>query len=285
MCPPGTTATWTSAGSSGATPHSPARSRTSTWRPNATCTRFAFRPIRCCSVRSSRCRRGQWAGRRTGRWSGIMTSSTRRAVGTSLVGWWRRSSITRVPTYIGTTGKAHQDLPAGRQVGAKVVTHARYVIFQMAEVAVPKKLFRAILERTCLPQAGTTVVAARDGAGMMARTVETAGEGGGDGDDLRGSAMNPSTQAALGEIMARQRPDTPSTEQKECLPISRSVVESPERSKTRLGGPTVPARRDRPKAIREIPDREPEGLPLCRGFAAVPGRSLVVGERPDGDGG
>jgi len=33
------------------------------------------------------------------------------------------------------------------KIGAKVVHHARYVVFQMAEVAVPKKLFRAILER------------------------------------------------------------------------------------------------------------------------------------------
>ena len=33
------------------------------------------------------------------------------------------------------------------KIGAKVVTHARYVIFQMAEVAVPKRLFRAILTR------------------------------------------------------------------------------------------------------------------------------------------
>ena len=33
------------------------------------------------------------------------------------------------------------------KIGAKVVTHARYVIFQVAEVAVPKGLFRAILER------------------------------------------------------------------------------------------------------------------------------------------
>jgi len=33
------------------------------------------------------------------------------------------------------------------KIGAKVVIHARYVIFQMAEVAVPKRLFRAILER------------------------------------------------------------------------------------------------------------------------------------------
>ncbi len=33
------------------------------------------------------------------------------------------------------------------KIGAKVVTHARYVVFQMAEVAVPQWLFRAILER------------------------------------------------------------------------------------------------------------------------------------------
>jgi hypothetical protein len=33
------------------------------------------------------------------------------------------------------------------KIGAKVVAHSRYVIFQMAEVAVPKRLFRATLER------------------------------------------------------------------------------------------------------------------------------------------
>jgi len=33
------------------------------------------------------------------------------------------------------------------KIGAKVVTHSRYVFFQMAEVAVPKRLFQAILER------------------------------------------------------------------------------------------------------------------------------------------
>ena len=33
------------------------------------------------------------------------------------------------------------------KIGAKVVSHASYVIFQMAEVAVPKQLFQAILER------------------------------------------------------------------------------------------------------------------------------------------
>ena len=33
------------------------------------------------------------------------------------------------------------------KIGAKVVAHSRYVIFQMAEVAVPRWLFRSILER------------------------------------------------------------------------------------------------------------------------------------------
>ena len=31
------------------------------------------------------------------------------------------------------------------KIGAKVVRHGRYVIFQMAEVAVPKELFKEIL--------------------------------------------------------------------------------------------------------------------------------------------
>ena len=33
------------------------------------------------------------------------------------------------------------------KTGAKVVRHARYVIFQLAEVAVPRKIFAAILAR------------------------------------------------------------------------------------------------------------------------------------------
>jgi len=32
-------------------------------------------------------------------------------------------------------------------IGAKVVTQARYVVFRMAAVAVPKRVFRVILER------------------------------------------------------------------------------------------------------------------------------------------
>ena len=33
------------------------------------------------------------------------------------------------------------------KIGAKVVRHARYVIFQTAEVAVPRRLFQEILDR------------------------------------------------------------------------------------------------------------------------------------------
>jgi len=33
------------------------------------------------------------------------------------------------------------------KIGAKVISHSRYVIFQMAEVTVPRALFREILNR------------------------------------------------------------------------------------------------------------------------------------------
>ncbi len=33
------------------------------------------------------------------------------------------------------------------KIGAKVVSRARYVTFQMAEVAVPREVFKAFLER------------------------------------------------------------------------------------------------------------------------------------------
>jgi len=42
------------------------------------------------------------------------------------------------------------------KIGAKVVGHARQVVFQMAEVAVPRELFRTILQaidRLRLPEA------------------------------------------------------------------------------------------------------------------------------------
>ena len=46
-------------------------------------------------------------------------------------------------------GVAHWSLTSLREklvkIGAKIVTHARYVTFQMAEVAVPRTLFAEIL--------------------------------------------------------------------------------------------------------------------------------------------
>jgi hypothetical protein len=33
------------------------------------------------------------------------------------------------------------------KIGAKVISHGRYVTFQLAEIAVPRKLFREILRR------------------------------------------------------------------------------------------------------------------------------------------
>ena len=51
----------------------------------------------------------------------------------------------------GTPRVKHWSLTTLREkfikIGAKVISHARYVIFQMAEVAVPRKLFCGILRR------------------------------------------------------------------------------------------------------------------------------------------
>ncbi|MCH7500713.1 MAG: transposase [Nitrospinae bacterium] len=38
------------------------------------------------------------------------------------------------------------------KIGAKVVRHARYITFQLAEIAVPRKLFEAILQRVDRPR-------------------------------------------------------------------------------------------------------------------------------------
>ena len=36
------------------------------------------------------------------------------------------------------------------KIGAKVVAHGRYLVFQMAEVAVPRELFRQLLDRIAM---------------------------------------------------------------------------------------------------------------------------------------
>jgi len=58
---------------------------------------------------------------------------------------------------------------------------------------------------------------------MRTIPVETAGEGGGHGDGLRGSRINAFTLAGLGQ-MALEQPNNLAVEHRKCLPITRSVV-------------------------------------------------------------
>jgi len=108
-------------------------------------------------------------------------------------------------------GEAHQDRGEGR--------HARAVRYLPASRGrrTPMALPGHPGTYSAAPTAGT-------GAGMTATTVETAGGRGGDGDGLRGSTMNASTQAALGRIMTRKRPNYLAGEQRRHLRTSRSVV-------------------------------------------------------------
>lgn len=46
------------------------------------------------------------------------------------------------------------------KIGARVVSHSRYVVFQMAEVAVPQRLFRDILDRIGRSRTGPELVGA-----------------------------------------------------------------------------------------------------------------------------
>ena len=91
---------------------------------------------------------------------------------------------------------------------------------------------------------------------MTASTVETAGEGRGDGDGLRGSQMNAPAQGVLGGIMAWQRVDARFAKQKECLLISRSAIYSSERPMAVVGrrpsGNTGQSRRIRPLATQTV---------------------------------
>jgi len=65
------------------------------------------------------------------------------------------------------------------KIGAKVIQHARYVVFQMAEVAIPRGLFRAILDEDSTAEAGPS------GAEMTTGGCEIEG---GAGAPRRGSA-------------------------------------------------------------------------------------------------
>jgi len=139
------------------------------------------------------------------------------------------------------------------KIGAKVIRHARYVVFQMAEVAVPRRLFQTILLGT-----DSAAEIAADGGAMTASTVETAGEGGGNADGLRGSPMNAPTQGVLGGIIAWQRPDAPSAEHKECLLISRSAIDLSERPTAVVG-----RRRSGKSQLRWAVCRRSRPVPRC----------------------
>jgi hypothetical protein len=61
------------------------------------------------------------------------------------------SQETRSAGCLGPLSVKHWSLTTLREklvkIGAKVVAHSRYVIFQMAEVAIQKRLFKTILRR------------------------------------------------------------------------------------------------------------------------------------------
>ncbi len=58
------------------------------------------------------------------------------------------------------------------KIGAKVVSHGRYITFQLAEVAVPRNLFREILRR--IDELQPRPAPARQ---AIAEAAEEAGEG------------------------------------------------------------------------------------------------------------
>ncbi len=76
---------------------------------------------------------------------------------------------------------------------------------------------------------------ARDGAGMTATPVQTAGRHGGNMGGPPGSSTDAPAQAASGGIMARKRSDLPAVDQKKHLLISRSVTKPSEMPTAAVG--------------------------------------------------
>ena len=103
------------------------------------------------------------------------------------------------------------------KIGAKVVTHARYVVFQMAEVAVPKRLFRAIrdrIRRLRLPEAVPRL--------RPYMKEQTVGGSGGDGADLREFTANGCLLADLPRNTTRNQATPPApSRQCACRPRHR----------------------------------------------------------------
>jgi hypothetical protein len=151
-----------------------------------------------------------------------------------------------IPTYVGTAGEADQDRGEGR--GALPVRLLPDGGSGRAEAAVPGD-----------PGADTTVAAARDGAGMTARTVERAGEGGGDGHGLLGSTASRYLQPGSVRAIARESPDAGFSEPERRLLDPEIVVASSERPTAVVGMTPSGKSRVRETYHRALPG---SGFPL-----------------------
>jgi len=128
------------------------------------------------------------------------------------------------------------------KVGANVVTHARYVIFQMAEVAMPKRLFQAILERIRRLRLPEMVPGWPQRRIRQPEDAKAMGTVCPDRQQRRGCRPFRST------IMARGRPDGPFTEPRERLFTPGLVIQLPKRPAMVVG--SSPSGRSRMIGIR-----------------------------------
>jgi hypothetical protein len=63
------------------------------------------------------------------------------------------------------------------KIGAKVVSHGRYVTFLVAEIGVPRQMFREILSLIARMQAAPAPASTADGSDMVPRSERPRWEG------------------------------------------------------------------------------------------------------------
>ena len=91
------------------------------------------------------------------------------------------------------------------KIGAKVVSHAKYIVFQLAEVAVPRQLFAAIVERigqlrgACASGGGSRCWTKRSGRRHLTSGVRCAGQVRRMSNGVASCAV---AQAATGRVVA-----------------------------------------------------------------------------------
>ena len=118
------------------------------------------------------------------------------------------------------------------------------------------------------PRTDPAVAAARDSAGMMATTVETAGGGGGDRHTLPVAGQNAWRKDISGTIIDRQRLDIPSRKPKKCVLIFGIVIESSERPAKVVGA--RPSGKFRPRDVEGRLPHAAEKVQRHPGRCAVP---------------